>query len=559
MREEFFRDPNPDVKLLAEGLKNLPRAMGMMGFDSIRPVQQRTINTILGGVDCLNVLPTSAGKSACYILPALAHDWRLFVFSPLKALMRDQTQSLMNKGIVALAINSDNSRQENDRNLQDWMTGDCKILYVTPEQLETDTLINVIKQVPPDMVAVDEVHCLASWTDNFRHAYIFIGDIVERFNPRVVAGFTATMNDKIEEEVRRVLRLPKAAVIRNYPRRENLMLSSSYMAEEGQFYSKVQECSGSTLIYCCTQKRVEETAADLSRVLREEVGYYHSKVRDSLKKEMQDRFFSGELRCMAATNAFGMGIDKPDIRAVVHLDMPGDPEALSQEVGRAGRDGQTSWCHAFHHPVAERQQRLFIDGGNPTKDLLVAYWDLIRRKADSNGNFTVSSFDICQSLRIHSKTLPPIIEQFLGAKVITKGEEGPRVHAIRIRKEPEGSFPFLKFTGLLEQHAVRDPSQVDTWWFDLDTMASYCGVAPNTLRGWIRGWDAAKYVSHTPPDKTNTKKIIGDISNIDFERLKAKRQAAYKKLDYVLGYFDVDDADKHEYLETYFEKGLSNA
>jgi len=254
------------------------------------------------------------------------------IFSPLKALMRDQVRKLQELGIAAFAISSDSTPAENDYALRCWADGECDILYAAPERLANDTFKQAMRQRSPDMIAIDEVHTLSSWSDNFRHAYTLIGDAIERYQPRTVLAVTATFNKPIEKDVRRVLGLPRAKKIVSYTPRENLKLSSSWMESKQDVLDKVREHHVKTLIYCGSQKNTEEYAQYLGKQLKEEVGIYHADVNGAVKKSCQDRFArKNDLRIICATNAFGMGVDIPDIGAVIHVIYPADPEALDQE------------------------------------------------------------------------------------------------------------------------------------------------------------------------------------------------------------------------------------
>jgi intein/homing endonuclease len=326
-----FRARQMDVELFQKGFRNLPKALADYGFSELREGQEQGVMSILGGVDTLCIFSTSIGKTATFIIPALCHNWRLLVFSPLKALMRDQVKGLQARGLVALKLSSDESEAENSRTIQDWVNGNCKILYVAPERLQNPQFLQALRRMPPEMLAVDESHCLSSWGDNFRHSYQHIGDIIDRFNPRVVAAFTATFSKLVERDVRRVLRMPAATKITHLPTRKNLLLSSSNRDERDDLIPRVQAISGRRLLYCGSQKNTEKIAVDLSHALRQEVGFYHAGVAESVKKRNQDAFADGSVEIMCATNAFGMGIDIAAIRAVIHVSHPGDPEALMQE------------------------------------------------------------------------------------------------------------------------------------------------------------------------------------------------------------------------------------
>lgn len=545
-----FRAKSTDQELLLRGMANLPRVMGEMGFEKLREGQDRGIYSIMGGQDTICVFPTSLGKSAVYLIPALCHNWRLLIFSPLKALMRDQVQSLQQKGFFALSISSDNKPAENMQAVADWVRGDCRILYVAPERLRDDSFLAALRQAPPDMVAVDECHVLSGWADNFRHSYMFIGEMVERFNPRVVAAFTATMPKEIELDVRRVLRMPDAVKIFHFPKRENLILSSSNIHLHNDLFQRVRDVKGSTLVYCGSRNLTVETAQALGRYLGTEVGFYHSQVQESVKKMYQDAFMKGRVRVMCATNAFGMGIDKPDIRAVIHLRHPGDPESLSQEIGRAGRDGLDSMCHTYQSAEAVRMHEGFINTGYPPKDYYERVFNYLSKESDASGVFHKSYKEIEKGSRVEMIYMESIFEAFSGGRVIESLSDAPKYHKLKLLKSSEAGR-FIQIEDYLHKNAAQENG---FFIFDLDYMAQTIDVGAPTIRKYLNAWAGEGLLLYEAPPRGDAKKIVGDLSLIDFERLRIKKNRAYKKLKYVQGYFDVPDRDKQDYLQDYFLK-----
>lgn len=504
----------------------------------------------LSGPDRLFLLGdfTVTHNTGTFIIPTLCHGWRMLVFSPLKALMRDQVRGLQAQGIFALCLSSDNKEIENLRAIADWVKGDCKILYIAPERLKNEEFMKALKRMPPDVICVDEAHCLSDWGDNFRHNYIHIGDVIDQFNPRVVAAFTATMTEKIEVDVRKVLRMPDAVKIFHYPVRTNLKLSSSDIDLFNDLPERVASVDGPVLVYCGSKRLVEETARSMSRYLKEEVGFYHSEVNESTKKMYQDQFFDDRIRVLCATNAFGMGVDKPNIRAVFHLMHPGSPEALAQEVGRAGRDGKDSWCHTYESKSAIRMQQDFIRQGYPPEDYYDRIFEFMRKKADAAGLFHLTGKDIEEGSGVYLNYHMAIMQALQGARVIEDVAEATRMHKIKFLRDSEiGRY-------IQMEDAVSKVAATEGGWqlFDIDVVAQLMDVGKPTVAKYIKSWQAENLIAYEAPPPGKAKRIVGDLSLIDFERLALKRKMANEKLDYVLGYFKVPDGDKHAYLQEYF-------
>ena len=299
-----------DTDMLKSGLRNLPSALKQMGFPSLRKGQDTVVYHLLGCSDVICILPTSLGKTACFVVPTLCHNWKTIVISPLVALIRDQMKGLWDKGIAAGELSSLSTKSQNVMTLKDWANGDLNFLYIAPERIMNEEFIQACQKTPPDFVVIDEAHSISSWSDNFRPAYKIAGDFVNKFNPKVVAAFTATCPEPVEQDIRWVMGLKSAEKIVYYPRRTNLKLTSRPLRSNHDLIQDIRRVPGSTLIYCTAIKKVEEIAAELSKFVSEPIGYFHGQLSPSVKKHQQDSFMNGDIRVMLATSAFGMGIDK---------------------------------------------------------------------------------------------------------------------------------------------------------------------------------------------------------------------------------------------------------
>ncbi|MDU1315596.1 DNA helicase RecQ [Anaerococcus hydrogenalis] len=314
------------------------------GYDSFRKGQDELIKNILEGKDVLGVLPTGGGKSICYQLPALMIDGICLVISPLISLMKDQVDSLTENGIDAAFINSSQDIEAYTKTLREIKNNKIKILYISPERLENEFFINFIKNLNISFIAVDEAHCISQWGHDFRPSYKIIPQIYDLFDKKIqIAAFTATATSSVREDIIKNLSLNNPFVKVTGFDRENLLFEVrkpkdklSYIRD---YLKDKKDLSG--IIYASTRKRVE-TCYKYLKKLSYDVTYYHAGLSDKEKKKNQEDFIYDRKNIIVATNAFGMGIDKSDVRYVIHMNMPKDMESYYQEAGRAGRDGEKS-------------------------------------------------------------------------------------------------------------------------------------------------------------------------------------------------------------------------
>ena len=317
------------------------------GYDSFRPMQKEIIDAALKGHDVLAILPTGGGKSVCFQVPALMRDGLAVVVTPLIALMKDQVQNLEKRGIRAIAIHAGMSRHEIDIALNNAAYGDFKFLYVSPERLSTQLFRSYIDVLNISYIVVDEAHCISQWGYDFRPDYLQIGKLREAVDVPVIA-LTATATQKVADDIVRHLspdpEKPSFTVLRAPFERPNI----SYIVREcqdkaGQLLDICRGVQGSGIVYLRNRKRCEEVAAQL-QAQGERASFYHAGLGPLARNERQEAWKEGTIRVMVCTNAFGMGIDKPDVRFVVHWEPPSSLEAYFQEAGRAGRDGKRSYA-----------------------------------------------------------------------------------------------------------------------------------------------------------------------------------------------------------------------
>ena len=314
------------------------------GYDSFRDLQEEIITSIGEGKDTLGLMPTGGGKSITFQVPALAQSGLCIVITPLIALMKDQVQNLRKRGIKALAIYSGMTRQEIVTALENCIFGDYKFLYISPERLDTEIFRIKLRSMKVSMITVDESHCISQWGYDFRPAYLKIAEIRELLPGVPVLALTATATPEVVKDIQSRLNFREENVFRMSFERKNL----AYIVRKTDNKTKellyiLQRISGSAIIYVRNRRRTKE----ITELLMNEgitADFYHAGLDNAVKDLRQKRWQSGEVRVMVATNAFGMGIDKPDVRIVLHLDLPDSPEAYFQEAGRAGRDGEKAYA-----------------------------------------------------------------------------------------------------------------------------------------------------------------------------------------------------------------------
>ena len=437
------------------------------GLPNFRNDQESIVNEILEGNDVLVVMPTGGGKSLCYQLPALLLDGLTVVVSPLISLMQDQVDSLERLNIPATLINSTLSSNEVDERFRDIREGKYKLLYIAPERFRSPRFVQTMNSLKVSLFAIDEAHCISQWGHDFRPDYIRLGESIKLLGKPPIIALTATATPIVQDDIALNLHLDNPKKFVSGFSRPNLELRVINADKDAQKYAhlgRLIESQKKGIVYCATRKRVEKVALML-RSWDCSVVAYHAGMTDDQRKKAQDDFINGKKDIAVATNAFGMGIDRSDIRFVAHFEIPGSLEAYYQEVGRAGRDGAHSICELYYSYADKRIQEFFIEGSNPSVEIIQKVYRQLVREANLHYEVYLSIDDVAEATGFgkNSMAVGTCLSLLSRAKIIERFDlQNQRIKGTRILQpdlDPK-ALP-LDYNALSEKE-LRDREKLDT-------------------------------------------------------------------------------------------------
>jgi ATP-dependent DNA helicase RecQ len=398
------------------------------GYDAFRHSQKEIVMAILDGKDCLALLPTGGGKSVCFQVPAVMMEGVCLVVSPLIALMEDQVMHLKKRGIRAEAIHSGMSRSEIDILLDNCVYGDVKLLYVSPERLLTEIFIERFKRMKVSFVAIDEAHCISQWGYDFRPPYLKIAELRDEKPAISFLALTASATAEVKQDIAEKLQLKSPAIFQRSFARPNISFAVRHTEnKERKLLDVLQKIPGTSIVYVRSRKSTRDLAQWLNRqnIL---ATYYHAGLDFNERKKKQEDWQHNRVRVMVATNAFGMGIDKDDVRSVVHMDLPQDLESYYQEAGRAGRDGKKSYAVIIYHDSDVSNLESKVNQSQPTLEYLkkiyqgLANYFQLAEGAGQFENFDFDLTDFCNRFNFRAGNAYPAVKKLEEAGLIQLNE-----------------------------------------------------------------------------------------------------------------------------------------
>ena len=552
---------------------DLHAALNRFGLADFRKGQQDVISHIIAGHDCLCVMPTGGGKSLCYQLPSLVRPGLTIVVSPLIALMKDQVDSLSNRGISATLINSTLSTAEANQRLEHVAGGHYSMVYVAPERLRNPRFLDAIRSTPIQLLAVDEAHCISEWGHDFRPDYQRLGRFREALGGVQTVALTATATPKVRQDIVDSLKLRVAKHFITGFARDNLYLGSMLCMgdreKDKQLLEFIKHQPGAGIIYAATRKRCEALVEQIGKELKISVGAYHAGLMPEQRKLIQEQFMGGNLKVIIATNAFGMGIDKSDLRYVVHYNTPGTLEAYYQEAGRAGRDSLPSQCVLLYSPQDRYIQEFFIENANPPRELLESVYDLLVKRPEDPIELTADEIRELTNAPATTEAINSCLQILGRTTVIERLEMSGGLAMFRIDSKLPTLIDLLPKAANVQRTVLRvvekaigdrreEPVYIHPRW-----LLQQLQIDRDALNRTLRELCKLESFEYLPPFRGRAihfrrRDVPFSELKIDHETLAARKKSDYEKLDRMVSYAQSRSCRQRTILEYFGDVSASN-
>lgn len=552
---------------------DLQTALHKFGLSEFRRGQREVIDHVIAGNDCLCVMPTGGGKSLCYQLPSVVRSGLTIVVSPLIALMKDQVDGLTKRGITATLINSTLSPSEQAYRLERVAGGHYSLLYVAPERLRNPTFLDAIRSTPVQLLAIDEAHCISEWGHDFRPDYQRVGKFREFLGGVQTIALTATATPRVRQDIVDSLKLRVAKHFVTGFARDNLFLGVAAVHSDREKDKKLLEFletdPGSGIIYAATRKRCESLVELLSKERKMSVGAYHAGLAPEQRKLIQDQFMRGELEAIVATNAFGMGIDKSDLRYVVHYNMPGTLEAYYQEAGRAGRDGHSSQCVLLYSAQDRYIQEFFIENANPSREVLQSVYEFLLGREEDPIELTAEQIRELMNAPTTSEAINSALQILARTDVLERLEVAGGLAMVRIQSNLPTLIDLLPRDATVKRTVLRAVEKAvgdrrdEAVYINPRWLMNQLEMERDTLSRHLRELCSLPGFEYVPPFRGRAihfrkRDVPFDSLKIDHASLDARKKSDYEKLDQMVAFAQSRSCRQKAILQYFGDTSAAN-